>query len=284
MIEPGKRIKALEAWANVLREKYGVIPTFVHTDKDMAEIGMVRKVWWEAKIQLCWWHLREAVRKRLKGKLNTSKYNVLRSQSEFLFISSLFTPRGRADQSDMEGGTPEENDAAVLAPHITPVGTATAHDPNAIKIRIPFFPNLTQKAPDPIKIRIPFLPKKGTAGDGPDNGNISQETEDENEDGEQATPQHTFCPAENRDNVVDLMERHLCAHPFIPGYSAPTPEGIKFWAVKEMYEFCVEHDLRNLWAYLWENWYRQGRWELWARSANPDAIPRLKTTMMVEAQ
>ena len=81
-----------------------------------------------------------------------------------------------------------------------------------------------------------------------------------------------------------MMERHLCAHPLIPGYSAPTPEGIKAWAVKQSYEFCVLHDLPNLWAYLWENWYRRGRWELWARSANPMEIPRLKTTMFVEGQ
>jgi hypothetical protein len=56
------------------------------------------------------------------------------------------------------------------------------------------------------------------------------------------------------------------------------------WAVKQMYEFCVLHNLPNLWAYLWENWYRRGRWELWARSGNPTEIPRLKTTMLVEGQ
>jgi len=81
-----------------------------------------------------------------------------------------------------------------------------------------------------------------------------------------------------------MMERHFCAHPLIPGYSAPTPEGIKSWAVKQMYGFCVHNDLPNLWAYLWENWYRHGRWELWARSGEPREIPHLKTTMFVEGQ
>jgi len=75
---------------------------------------------------------------------------------------------------------------------------------------------------------------------------------------------HTFCPLELCCSVVDLMERHLCAHPLIPGYSAPTPEGIKAWAVKQMYEFCHEQDLPNLWAYLWQNWYCSRRWELWS--------------------
>ena len=51
-----------------------------------------------------------------------------------------------------------------------------------------------------------------------------------------------------------------------------------------MYEFCVLRKLSNLWAYLWENWYRRGRWELWARSTDPREIPQLKTTMLVEGQ
>ncbi|KAJ7170411.1 hypothetical protein C8R43DRAFT_875882, partial [Mycena crocata] len=50
----------------------------------------------------------------------------------------------------------------------------------------------------------------------------------------------------------------------------------------KMYKFCVDHNLPEVWAYLWENWYRRGRWELWARAEHPQ-IPRLKTTMMVES-
>jgi hypothetical protein len=92
-----KRRTALRAWAEQLRDKYGVRPHFVHVDKDMAEIGMIRDVWL-AKIQLCWWHLREAVRTRLKsGKLSTTPYNPTRAHAEFPFISIDFKPCGRAD-------------------------------------------------------------------------------------------------------------------------------------------------------------------------------------------
>jgi adenylate cyclase len=80
-----------------------------------------------------------------------------------------------------------------------------------------------------------------------------------------------------------MMEQHYCAHPLIPGYSAPTPAGIKEWAVKEIYTFCVENDLREAWAYLWENWYQKGRWELWARSVYEE-IAVLKMTMILESQ
>jgi hypothetical protein len=47
------------------------------------------------------------------------------------------------------------------------------------------------------------------------------------------------------------MATHLlCAHPLIPGYAHPSPEGIQYWAVQQMYELCVKHDLREVWAYL----------------------------------
>jgi len=55
-VEIGKRTRALGRWAQQLRDKYAIKPVFVHVDKDMAEIGMTRNVWKEAKIQLCWWH------------------------------------------------------------------------------------------------------------------------------------------------------------------------------------------------------------------------------------
>ena len=47
--------------------------------------------------------------------------------------------------------------------------------------------------------------------------------------------------------------------------------------------YCVVNDLREVWAYLWGNWYRPGRWELWARSSH-EKIVVLKTTMILEAQ
>jgi hypothetical protein len=75
-INQGKRTKALSVWAICLCDKYGVQPVFVHCDKDMAEIGCSKLVWKEAKINLCWWHLRHALRTRLaKAKLSTTPYN-----------------------------------------------------------------------------------------------------------------------------------------------------------------------------------------------------------------
>ena len=270
----------------------------------MAEIGASHRVWPGAKHQLCWWHQREAVRRRLKGNLPTSVYNTQRAAEEYAFIDVSFKPYGRTDPGDSEGGVPGEigeedgNEKTTI-----PLSTAS-NDPNSIKIRIRRnlldttalladarecigVPALTDNCPGSLEpsahsanvtnftIRIP-APST--------NRDSVLITRNEPGPDEEITERRTFCPLELRDIVVGMMERHFCAHPLIPGYSFPSPEGIKAWAVKQIYELCVQNDLPNLWAYLWENWYRRGRWELWARSGNPVEIPRLKTTMLVEGQ
>ena len=354
-VEDRKRTRALAAWALALRNEFGMVPRFVHTDKDMAEIGASRRVWPDAKHQLCWWHQREAVRRRLKGNLPTSPYNAQRAADEYAFIKVTFKPYGRMDPNDTEGCVPgelHEQEAQGKNAETTPL---TSEDPNAIKIRIPIArvvhssqsvqstpdnisePALASGHPDAPKvvahsavdtrndIDIPRsacgqradllgVPVRLVNTDGSpthtrgdsnlsgvsthsnnaikltirlpapstnrDSGSIINEPEPE----DLTAARRTFCPVELRDAIVEMMERHFCAHPLIPGYSFPSPEGIKAWAVKQTYEFCFQHDLPNLWAYLWENWYRRGRWELWARCGNPSEIPRLKTTMLVEGQ
>ncbi|KAJ7342562.1 hypothetical protein DFH08DRAFT_1012256 [Mycena albidolilacea] len=109
----------------------------------------------------------------------------------------------------------------------------------------------------------------------------SSSSEDEGAEGKKSS-RRTFCPSIYREPILTMMEKHYCAHPLLPGYAHPSAEGIKRWAVSQMYKFCVEHGLREVWAYLWENWYRKSRWELWARSVHPK-IPILKTTMILES-
>ena len=267
----------------ILRDKYDVIPRFVHTDKDMAEIGASRRTWTKAKHQLCWWHVREAIKRRLKGNLPTSIYHPLRAVREHPFIDPTFKPYGRTNPGDTECHVHGE-----FGEQVPQYGDASAglssNNPNSIKIRIPIPASQSLIILEPI---APVDRSKPLTIRIPPSSAISEVTEgkpDEDPDEDLCNGRRTFCPIEHRVAVADMMERHFCAHPLIPGYSTPTPEGIKAWAVKQMYEFCVLLDLSNLWAYLWENWYRRGRWELWARCGAPDEIPRLKTTMMVEAQ
>ena len=310
-IEIGKRSKALKAWASCLKEKYGIIPKIAHTDKDMAEIGMLRDVW-DPKVQLCWWHLRKAVRNRLAtNKLTTTPYNALRAKTEFPWIDIAFVPPGRSDPEEHEGGIHDDFIAANSNHYMDPnsitlrirppeklqpvTGTKPNKDPDTSPQPRPALADqnkthhsrhLQSSRPAPPS-PIPTVPKVTlllpTASPATDTNNSAPDNSEKDTE-KQETQRHNFCPMDYRESIVDLIECHYCAHPIIPGYSHPSPEGIRAWAVKEMYEFCKKYDLREAWAYLWENWYRPGRWELWARLSHPEFIPILKTTMMLEAQ
>lgn len=54
-------------------------------------------------------------------------------------------------------------------------------------------------------------------------------------------------------------------------------------AAKEMYEYCVDNNLPEAWAYLFNRWYTEDWWKRWARASIPERIPLAKTTMMIEA-
>ncbi|KAF9023082.1 hypothetical protein BDZ89DRAFT_898233, partial [Hymenopellis radicata] len=79
---------------------------------------------------------------------------------------------------------------------------------------------------------------------------------------------------------------HLHQHPSIPindtAGTMLSSDEIHRRAVQDIYNFCFERDLSQVWAYLWNRWYTPKQWILWARAAC-DAIPRLKTTMIVES-
>lgn len=93
---------------------------------------------------------------------------------------------------------------------------------------------------------------------------------------------HTFCKEEMQQPLIKMLKKHYNAHPSIPGNYNPCAEGVREWAVRKAYDFCRENNSPELWAYLWENWYRAGRWQLWARATCRE-IPRLRTTMIAES-
>ncbi|KAJ7214419.1 hypothetical protein GGX14DRAFT_360171 [Mycena pura] len=263
-----KRKLALTAFGNCLRDTYGVNPEFAHTDKDMAEIGMLKAVW-NPKINQCWWHVDDAISKRLKSaKLSTTPYNSQRANTEFSFIDVLFVPPGKDDPDEFEGGIlelpsqSEETDNPSRLTFVLPPSQLPPSMPAAPRVDASGIPLL----------RIPVLHRP--AGEDIQMG--------EEQEQEAKSTRRTFCGTVHRDPIRTMMKPQAFAHPLIPGYCHPSKEGIKYWAVKQAYDYCVEHDLREVWAYLWENWYRSGRWELWARSAHP-TIPRLRTTMICES-
>jgi hypothetical protein len=269
-IDQGKRKKALSAWSQCVRDKYSLFPVFIHTDKDMGEIGSSKTVW-DAKINLCWWHLRRAVRTRLaKAKLSTTPYNVDRAIKEFGFISTDFIPAGmRVDIEDYEGGLPEKD-----LPPLVDVNQAPLSNSLRVKFSLPNIVSAVGRVihgtgfrlhiPAVMVMQLPTINEEEEETVEKANEGISDNEGSEEDD--RNPERRTFCPAIYRDTIINMMERHYCAHPLIPGYGPPDAVGIKKWAVQQIYNFCLKHDLCEVWVYLWENWYRRGRWELWARS------------------
>ncbi|CAG8751100.1 8172_t:CDS:2, partial [Gigaspora margarita] len=75
-------------------QKQGVNPTFVFSDKDFAQIDAIKYIWPNTKIQLCWWHIRHAVLRRLRNQeyLTKTTYNPELARNIFSFISLEFKP------------------------------------------------------------------------------------------------------------------------------------------------------------------------------------------------
>lgn len=263
-IDDQKRTKALVVFIRAVMETYGISPTFCHVDKDLGEIAALREVWPYAKISLCWWHLRRAVRTRLSNKkLGTTHYNPARARASFPFVDEIFRPAGQHfDIKDYEGGVPDDADIPI---HVLHPGSN--------------IPKLTIRVPPPTQVQTPTITEPMDATGAVDKISSGKE----NPEPTPPPERRVFCEPEYRDSIIAMMERHFCAHPLIPGYAPPSPDGIWRWAVGQMYNFCYKNGLAEVWAYMWENWYRRGRWELWARSAHSQ-IPVLKTTMILESQ
>lgn len=100
-------------------------------------------------------------------------------------------------------------------------------------------------------------------------------------------PDYVFCPACHRRQLLLIFTDHYCQHPLFPepeqvsGAALPSATEIRRRCVHEMYTFCKERGLREVWAYMRTSWSSTKMWPLWARSFSP-YISRLPTTMRSE--
>lgn len=282
-ISPHKRSTSLKAFLHQIKRQYDINPAFTHVDKDFAEISALGAVWPAAKVQICFWHLKRAITDRIsKPSLKTTPYNVTEACKEFGFIDPSFVPTTSADPKDNEEygyGSDAE-----YQPNTKKV-TNRKKAPTRLTLPPPLPPQqLSQVNPNTLRITISIPSSFVPPWTQDPNPQLTQSTDSEaDSDIKSNAPRRQFCPLDLRDAVTTLIERHYCAHPSIPGYARPDVASIRWWAVEEMYRFCMRNSLRELWAYLWANWYRPTRWILWARSTCTE-IPRLKTTMIVESQ
>ena len=219
---------------------------------------MARGVWKTVKLQLCWWHMQKALRERLaKRKLSTTPYNGEQAQEQFGFIDLQFHPAGNADPEEYEGRI--EDSAGSSAVYATPSGTNSATLPpfkytstallsdalgtQRLSIKIPALSQPTSSISNHILCSEPTntpsisslgtpkliikIPTNHTAS----NDNQSTKDKSDQKDVKDKSERHTFCAEEHCQPIIDMVERHFCAHPLIPGYSHPTPTGIRKWAV-----------------------------------------------------
>ena len=77
---------------------------------------------------------------------------------------------------------------------------------------------------------------------------------------------YEFCPVPHRPSIHHLLIKHFCAHPFLPERHGQirTSDLIHSDSVYEAYLYCKNNHLREVWAYLWMNWYSPDKWRLWA--------------------
>jgi hypothetical protein len=286
-IADDKRKIALTQFLQAVRDKYNVQPRFNHVDKDFAKIAALQAVWPEAKRQICWWHLKRAMNQRMsKAKLSSTPYSPADAKAEFPFVDLDFIPTTAADPKEDEEytfGAGKRNRKHKKKVKPTPATELPSTVPQAPDFLLKL-PSLSQVRAINAEKRANGELEEGDDAESSDDDNTPTEYEDDDELEVNVQPtKRQFCPEGLRDNVIAMVERHYCAHPDIPGMARPDARGIRMWAVRQIYEYCKKHDLRDLWAYLWGNWYRKNRWELWARSSCPE-IPRLKTNMICESQ
>ncbi len=117
---------------------------------------MIRSVWPRAKVSICWWHERKAVRERIgKSKLSTTPYNADRAHAQFTFINKTFIPPGRADPNEREG----EREGGGRDNSVDEPEEQSEPDPNAVFIHLPATqPPISTPAANTRYNTHPFIP------------------------------------------------------------------------------------------------------------------------------
>ncbi|KAF9507539.1 hypothetical protein BS47DRAFT_1282934, partial [Hydnum rufescens UP504] len=78
-----------------------------------------------------------------------------------------------------------------------------------------------------------------------------------------------FCPAAHHKQLLSLITHHFCCHNFFPTCSGTRQSPLKILdqCVHEMYTFCEQQGLTEVWAYMSNSWYSLPMQNLWAHSS-----------------
>ncbi|CAK5273756.1 unnamed protein product [Mycena citricolor] len=305
--EPGTKEKYICALLRHMREKWELVPIQSLSDKDITEINScLAELPDDIKHQLCFWHCIRAVRGRLSvvGR-SPAHYHIDAAQFEFDFIDPNFVPLAQMKEQDK---TPESLFVAQEA-----IPTVQIRIGDQLMSMAPAKPKIVIHLNGHLRDTLRGLRGLGEESDEreeyfeEEDDGLSDELGDELEsmdsDRLEAAPSwlepgellndatvfahnksYLFCPAPHRRQLLHLFMRHFCLHPLLPERTRQfrTAQEIRRDSVFEMYKFCFQRGLREVWGYMWEAWYCNAKWVLWARSSQPDFIGRWRTTMAVE--
>ncbi|KAK7006843.1 SWIM-type domain-containing protein [Favolaschia claudopus] len=267
------------------------------SDKDITEINaLIAELPADVKYQLCFWHAIRAGRLAIVGR-QPAYYNPDEAFSEYDWIDRNFVPLKQMTAVQRESANLE------VAQEAMPT------------IRVMF--NKQPVASAPARPRIVINLNGRNVSDNSDSQAALEKfvdslDDDEEEDSDppvdedldlsdrldaapswlepgdetvfSVVPGYLFCPAPHRRQILRLFIRHFCEHPLLPDRrgTSRTPKQIRDDAVRDMYLFCFQRGLREVWGYMWTAWYCPAKWKLWARSTSEDFISRWRTTMTVE--
>ncbi|ORY45578.1 hypothetical protein BCR33DRAFT_784343 [Rhizoclosmatium globosum] len=310
------KTKVLTSFLSHLRD-HGVSPHTTLSDKDFAEINALKSTWPLAKHQLCYWHCNRAIKIRLCSREKAPRnYNVEEARALFSFIDSDFVPINQATRIwEDPPSTPLKPIKLRISPQYvddvdpSSEGTESEAEKDAEDVRHIIKNTFNKDYCDMSVAEVKSVFKALSDFHEEMRLNCSDWSSDEADEFQflelanlvvdhhqdlssvskrtSTAPNKTyvFCPAPHRALIMRLFSRHFCFHPLIYERDIQFTTGESVWvhAVKEMYHHCYRNRLCEVWAYLWNEWYRPGRWELWMRASRANFISEKRTTMMLES-
>ncbi|KAK6988241.1 SWIM-type domain-containing protein [Favolaschia claudopus] len=269
------------------------------SDKDISEINaLLAELPDDVKYQLCFWHAIRAVKGRLAivGR-QPAYYNADEAFSEYDWIDRDFVPINQMTPTQRESANLEVAQDALPTIRVVfnnqPVPSAPARPRIVINLNGHNVGNNTdsQAALEEFVDSLNDDDEEYLDDAGAEDLDLSDRPDAAPswlEPGDKTTfsvvAGYIFCPSPHRRQLLRLFIRHSCEHPLLSDRrgTSRTAKQIRDDAVRDMYLFCFQRGLREVWGYMWSAWYCPAKWKLWARSTSEDFIGRWRTTMTVE--
>ncbi|KAK6974367.1 SWIM-type domain-containing protein [Favolaschia claudopus] len=300
--EPNLKEKYIRAYARHFVEDWNIRVKQCLTDKDITEINaLLAELPDDVKYQICFWHSLRIIKGRLCVLARRpAPYDVQEAFSEFDWIALDFVPIAQLDPELRTADRLQVAQNAIPTIKLRFAGqTSEVSAPPRPKLIINL--NRTQTDPsgdrlDQVLGSVEGLEQLLDSFDDETTDNLGDDLDAVDrfdgpaswfENGETVFAEdknYVFCPAVHRQQILRIFMRHFCEHPLLPDRNGlnRSLKQIRYDAVFEMYKFCEQRGLREVWGYMWTAWYCPAKYKLWARASQPDFIGRWRTTMAVE--